>query len=139
MLMKINKKYYVLIRDVIKIGNQFIDGETVYENKNTKFKTLCPNGHTQLVSTKSLYEGCRCKICVNLEQTTNIESINKDFIEYGKIISSIYKDVHTELICECKCGVVFKNTYKSLQRKVWCCPGCSKRKIYYEKPNYRWK
>ena len=110
---------------------------TEYINNSTKMSVSCPKGHIYKVSYKNFLQGHRCPYCAG--QIITYDYI-KNYIEsFGyKILSTEYKNAHSEILIECPEGHIYATKWNNFQQGYRCpiCNSQSKIITYEQAKNY---
>ena len=104
------------IKSKQKLSYDFVKGEfekegykllsTEYINNSTKMLVSCSKGHVYKVGYNNFFQGNRCPYCAG--QIITYDYI-KNYIEsFGyKLVSTEYKNAHSEILIECTEGHIY--------------------------------
>lgn len=101
-----------------------------YINSRTKLKWQCSEDHPPWEATpKSIKKGTWCRRCAAKKNASVLKGTIEDMQQLakehgGRCLSKKYVDSVTCLEWECKCGITWEATPRSIKRGVWC-PGCT--------------
>ena len=104
-----------------------------YIKSNIKLEWECDKGHKFSATPNDIQQGSWCPICAgnivrNIEDCKKLAKNNE-----GKCLSTIYKNVDTKMLWECKFGHQWETTYYSVKTGHWCleCSGKKKHTIEF--------
>lgn len=121
----------VVKKEFEKNGCQFLDAE--YKGCEFKHNYLCSCGRKSKISFIKFKAGQRCKQC-GLEKLANhfkisYEKVKKYFEEKGcELLSTEYKNFHSNILYKCKCGTISKTTFSRFSRQSPNCKKCGSQK-----------
>lgn len=96
---------------------------SIYSGCTCEIKLSCNFKHEWTTTPTQIKKGRWCPICSHKTEIT-IADMQKIAVERGGLcLSTEYKNNHTKLEWQCKCGNIWNATYNAIQRGDWC-PKC---------------
>ena len=96
-----------------------------YKSSKYKLDTICPNGHSWLVSYNNFNQGKRCRQCYVDSRKTDFNIIKKEFIKCNYILlTNNYINAATKMEYICDKGHYNKVTWNSFYHRKARCKKC---------------